>query len=176
MHRDQRRPSLLVLTILDMGCFLHTWNLCLKTQWKKKKALVFSSVLTVKYWNHTRGQVLEESFYRHMRFYIAFTYFPQHNQNQVDGLQVYWWHTNLLFKTEGQNTFSFNIYLMATGSPWPGQAMNDAVLLNLNLLKVTLLLFSVCTQPKSCSLSFQCKVKCVWSILMCGNRLYTTAR
>lgn len=43
---------------------------------------------------------------------------------------------------------------MATGSLWLGQAIEDVVLPHLNFWKATLLLYSICVQPKGCSLPF----------------------
>lgn len=42
---------------------------------------------------------------------------------------------------------------MATGSLWLGQAIEDVVLPYLNFWKATLLLYSICIQPKGCSTS-----------------------
>lgn len=76
-HRDQKRPSLLVPKILEMGWFLQTLNLCLKDKIKVhfSNTIVFLFTFKSKILSKLYCRIgIEETFYKQPRRDIVFAY------------------------------------------------------------------------------------------------------
>lgn len=112
-RRDQKKPSLLVPMILEMGWFLQTLNLCLKDKrvhFSNSTVFLFSFKSTILSKLYCRIGI-EERFYKWLRYDIVFAYFLAVPKSSLIAYKSW----NLLLKIKGQSTANISFQ---EGAQW----------------------------------------------------------